>query len=576
VLIRLLIDNLRPYRWKLLLLLVLQAGQVSGNLVLPELNAQIIDNGVVTGDTGYIWRVGGIMVGISLTQLVIACFAVYTASLVTMSFGRDVRDRLFHRITAFSQQDVDHFGAPSLITRVTNDVQQVQIMLMMATTLAIAAPLTAIGGVIMALRTDIGLSALLVISLPILTVGLGFLIRRMVPVFRLVQGRIDKVNGVMREQITGMRVVRAFVREPEERDRFRKVNDDLTVTSLQGGRLMSVMFPLVWLVVNVSSVLVVWFGGHQVDSGDLSIGNMVAFINYFTIILMSVMMASFVAMLTPRAAVSAERISEVVDTEPTVHVPDHPVTEVDGHGTLELRDVAFQYPGAEAPVLHDISFLSGPGETTAIIGSTGAGKSTLLNLVPRLYDATGGAVLIDGVDVRDLEPSGLWDRIGLVPQKPYLFTGTVATNLRFGNPDATDEELWEALEVAQAADFVAAMPGGLDARISQGGTNVSGGQRQRLAIARALVRRPEVYLFDDSFSALDLATDARLRAALVPWTVEATVIVVAQRVSTIAGADRIVVLDEGRIVGIGRHDELLETCETYAEIVASQVQEVAA
>jgi len=576
VLLRLFMANLRPYRWRLLALGVLQAFQVAANLVLPQLNARIIDGGVLTGDTGYIWQVGGVMVGISLAQLVLASFAVYIASHVTMSFGRDVRGLLFGKITSFSQQEVDRIGTSSLITRVTNDVQQVQILLMMATTLAIGAPLTAIGGVVMALRTDVGLSALLVISLPALTVALFFLIRRMLPLFRLVQTRIDKVNGVLREQITGLRVVRAFVREPEERNRFRLVNDELTATSVKAGRLLSYMLPLVWLVANVSSVAVVWFGGHRVADGSLSIGNMVAFLNYFTIILMSVMMASFVAMLAPRASVSAERIAEVLDTELSVHGPAEPVTHLSEHGHLELRGVTFQYPGAEAPVLQDISFDSTRGEVTAIIGSTGAGKTTLLNLVPRLYDATGGSVLVDGVDIRDLDSRTLTDRIGFVPQKPYLFTGTVASNLRFGNPDATDEELWDALEVAQAADFVAAMPGGLGARISQGGTNVSGGQRQRISIARALVRRPEVYLFDDSFSALDLATDARLRAALVPWTVDATVIVVAQRVSTIAGADRIVVIDEGRVVGIGRHDELIETCETYAEIVASQAQAAAA
>ena len=573
MLLRLFMANLRPYRWRLLALGVLQAFQVAANLVLPQLNARIIDGGVLTGDTGYIWQVGGVMVGISLAQLVLASFAVYIASHVTMSFGRDVRGLLFGKITSFSQQEVDRIGTSSLITRVTNDVQQVQILLMMATTLAIGAPLTAIGGVVMALRTDVGLSALLVISLPALTVALFFLIRRMLPLFRLVQTRIDKVNGVLREQITGLRVVRAFVREPEERNRFRLVNDELTATSVKAGRLLSYMLPLVWLVANVSSVAVVWFGGHRVADGSPSIGNMVAFLNYFTIILMSVMMASFVAMLAPRASVSAERIAEVLDTELSVHGPAEPVTHLSEHGHLELRGVTFQYPGAEAPVLQDISFDSTRGEVTAIIGSTGAGKTTLLNLVPRLYDATGGSVLVDGVDIRDLDSRTLTDRIGFVPQKPYLFTGTVASNLRFGNPDATDEALWDALEVAQAADFVAAMPGGLGARISQGGTNVSGGQRQRISIARALVRRPEVYLFDDSFSALDLATDARLRSALVPYTRDAAVVIVAQRVSTIATADEILVLEDGELVGRGTHEELLDSCATYAEIVQSQIGE---
>jgi ATP-binding cassette subfamily B multidrug efflux pump len=572
VLLRLLRTHLLPYRWWLLAVLVLQSGQAGANLYLPNLNAKIIDGGVLTGDTGYIWRTGGIMLAITLAQVALAITAVYFGSRAAMAFGRDVRDALFHQVTSFSQQEVDLLGAPSLINRVTNDVQQVQMLVVMVCTVAVSAPVTAIGGIIMALQADIGLSVLMVVSLPALMLALVLIISRMVPLFRLMQERIDKVNGVLREQITGMRVVRAFVREPEETARFRTVNDDLTDTSLRAGRLMSLMFPLVWLVVNCSSVAVVWIGGNRINDGDLSVGNMVAFLSYLTFTLMSIMMASFVAMLAPRAAVSAERIIEVLDTRTSVHIAASPRTDVAGHGRLEVRGVGFRYPGAETPVLHDISFTAGPGETTAIIGSTGAGKSTLLNLVPRLYDATEGTVLVDGVDVRDLDPRTLYDRVGLVPQKPYLFSGTVATNLRYGRDDATDDELWAALEIAQAADFVAAMPGGLDAPISQGGTNVSGGQRQRLAIARALVKRPEIYLFDDSFSALDLATDARLRAALVPWTTDATVVVVAQRVSTIATADRIIVLEEGRVVDIGTHDQLLDRCETYAEIVASQVQ----
>ena len=570
MLLRLLRTYLLPYRRLLFFVLVLQSGQAAANLYLPNLNAKIIDNGVLTGDTAYIWRTGMVMLGVTLAQMAFSITAVYFGAKTAMAFGRDVRSDLFHQVTSFSQQEVNLLGTPSLITRITNDVQQVQMLVVMGSTMAIAAPITAVGGIIMALNADLKLSTLLVISIPALMVVLTLIIRRMIPQFRLMQERIDKVNKVLREQITGMRVVRAFVRQPEEAARFEKVNRDLTDTSLHAGRLMALLFPVVLLVVNASSVGVIWFGSNLVSEGELTIGTMVAFISYFTIILMSIMMATFVAMMAPRAAVSADRIVEVLDTETSVVVAADGVTELATTGSLEFRDVGFSYPGAEAPVLADISFTSLAGQTTAIIGSTGSGKTTLLNLVPRLFDATAGAVLVDGVDVRDIEPQALWDRVGLVPQKPYLFTGTVASNLRYGKGDATDDEMWEALRVAQADEFVAAMPGGLEAHIAQGGSNVSGGQRQRLAIARALVRRPEVYLFDDSFSALDLATDARLRAALRPWTEGATVVVVAQRVSTIADADQIMVLEDGRVVGLGRHEELLDGCPTYAEIVASQ------
>ncbi|MCD9624507.1 ABC transporter ATP-binding protein [Rhabdothermincola salaria] len=570
MLVRLLRTHLRPYRRLLVLILLLQAGQAAANLFLPRINALIIDDGVLTGDTDYIWRMGGLMLAVSLAQIAVSITAVFVGARVAMGFGRDVRRDLFHRVTSFSQQEVDLLGAPSLINRITNDVQQVQMLVVMTMTMAIGAPIIAIGGIVMAITTDVGLSSLLIVSIPALLVVLLFIISRMVPQFRLMQTRIDGVNRVLREQITGMRVVRAFVREPEESARFADVNDKLTHTSLIAGRLMALMFPVVMLVVNASTVGVIWFGSIRVDSGDLSLGDMIAFISYFTIILMSIMMATFVALLAPRAAVSAERIVEVLDTDTSVRQAAEPVRQLDEHGLVEFRAVSFSYPGAAEPVVSEVSFRSLPGRTTAVIGSTGSGKSTLLNLVPRLYDVTGGAVLLDGVDVRDLDTQLLWDRVGLVPQKPFLFSGTVASNLRYGKPDATDDEMWAALEVAQAADFVAAMAGGLEARIAQGGGNVSGGQRQRLAIARALVRRPEVYLFDDSFSALDLATDARLRAALRPWTRDATVIVVAQRVSTIADADQILVLEEGRTVGLGTHTELLETCPTYQEIVESQ------
>jgi ATP-binding cassette subfamily B multidrug efflux pump len=550
----------------------LQFIQTLATLYLPTLNAEIIDKGVLAGDNGFIWRTGLMMLGITLVQITFAICAVYYGSRASMGFGRDVRSSLFHAVTAFSTKEVDGFGAPSLITRITNDVQQVQMMVFLTCTLLIAAPFTAIGGTVLAVREDGGLSLLLAISIPVLLLGVGTVISRMVPQYRLMQERIDGVNQVLREQITGVRVVRAFVREPEETVRFDRTNQNLTVVSLKAGRLMAFMFPTVTVVLNLSSVAAIWLGANRIGAGELSIGALVAFLTYLTQILMAVMMATFMAVLVPRAAVCAERIQEVLDIEPSVRAAAEPVTTVTERSGVEFRDVEFAYPGAEEPVLAGISLRSLPGQTTAIVGGTGAGKTTLINLVPRLFDVTGGAVVVDGVDVRDLEPELLWSRIGLVPQKPYLFSGTVASNLRHGEPDATEEEMWAALEIAQARDFVAAMPGGLDARIAQGGTNVSGGQRQRLAIARAVIRHPEIYLFDDSFSALDLATDARLRAALAPHIADATVLVVAQRVSTIVSADQILVLDDGRPVGLGPHNELLETCPTYAEIVASQMR----
>jgi ATP-binding cassette subfamily B multidrug efflux pump len=488
-----------------------------------------------------------------------------------MSFGRDLRAGLFHRVSEFSAREVGHFGAPSLITRGTNDVQQVQMLVVMGCTLMIGAPISIVGGIIMALRQDLGLSWLLGVSLPFLVVVIGVLVARLIPLFREMQTRIDVVNRILREQITGMRVVRAFVREPLEEQRFGVANDDLTVTGVRAGRLMMSMFPSVMLVLNLSSVAVLWFGANLISSGQTQIGDLTAFLSYLAQILMSVMMATFMVMMVPRAAVCAERIEEVFDTEPSVAPAADPVREVKTHAEVEFRDVSFQYPGAAAPVLDGITLHCRPGTTTAFIGSTGSGKSTLISLIARLVDATGGSVLVDEVDVRDLAPELLSRTVGLVPQRAYLFSGTVASNLRYGDPDATDDELWTALEVAQASDFVRAMPEQLESPITQGGTNVSGGQRQRLAIARALVRQPEVYLFDESFSALDLGTDARLRAALRPVTRNAAVIIVASRVSTIVGADQIGVLEAGRIVGLGTHDELLETCPTYAEIVESQL-----
>ncbi|HEX3426882.1 MAG TPA: ABC transporter ATP-binding protein, partial [Acidimicrobiales bacterium] len=470
---------------------------------------------------------------------------------------------------ALSAREVNQLGAPSLITRITNDVQQVQLLVVMVCTFVLAAPVTIIGGVIMALRQDAGLSWLLGLSMPALAIVLGIIIGRMVPQFRLLQVKLDGVNKVLREQITGIRVVRAFVREPREVQRFGAVNDELTQTSLVAGRLMALMFPVVMLVINCSNSAVVWFGANRIAHGQMTIGSLIAFLTYFTLILIAVMMATFVGVLAPRAAVSGERIHEVLDTAPSVVPPEQPVRQLRTPGTLEFSDVTFGYPGAAAPVLKEVSFRALPGKTTAVVGSTGSGKTTLVNLACRLIDPTEGTVAMGGVDVRELDPEILWHRIGLVPQRPYLFTGTVATNLRYGKPDATDDELWEALAVAQADNFVRTM-GGLDAEITQGGSNVSGGQRQRLSIARALVRRPDVYVFDDSFSALDLATDARLRAALAPYTVGSTVVIVAQRVSSIISADQILVLEAGRPVGLGTHQELLDTCPTYAEIVASQ------
>ncbi|MBC9716115.1 ABC transporter ATP-binding protein [Streptomyces sp. TRM66268-LWL] len=576
MLIRLLREHLAPYKKPIAVLVLLQFLQTCATLYLPTLNADIIDNGVVAGDTGYILTFGAVMIGITVVQVVCNIGAVFYGARTAAALGRDIRAAIFDRVQSFSAREVGHFGAPSLITRTTNDVQQVQMLVLMAFTLMASAPIMCVGGIVMALSLDVPLSAILVAVVPVLGIAVSLIVRRLRPLFRTMQERLDTVNRVLREQITGNRVIRAFVKDGYEKDRFRKSNEDLTEVSLGTGRLLALMFPIVMTTVNISSIAVVWFGAHRIDSGGMQIGALTAFLAYLMQIVMSVMMATFMFMMVPRAEVCAERISEVLDTESSVVPPKDPVRELRAHGHLEIRDAGFRYPGAEEPVLKAVSLVARPGEVTAVIGSTGSGKSTLLGLVPRLYDATEGQVLVDGVDVGTLAPQLLARTVGLVPQKPYLFSGTVATNLRYGNPDATDEELWHALEVAQAAEFVRKLENGLNSPIAQGGTNVSGGQRQRLAIARTLVQRPEIYLFDDSFSALDYATDAALRTALARETAEATVVIVAQRVSTIRDADRILVLDEGSVVGVGRHDELMRDNGTYREIVLSQLTEAEA
>jgi ATP-binding cassette subfamily B protein len=567
---RLLSTVLSKYKGLLWVVVVFQAIQAVAGLYLPTLNSDIINNGVVKRDVGYIWQMGALMLVVTILQVGFSVIAVYFGSKVAMGFGRDVRRSLFHQVNDFSAREVATFGAPSLITRITNDVQQVQMLVLMTCTLLLSAPFTSIGGVILAMQQDLGLSRILMFSIPILAVLLGIIIGSMVPTFRKMQERIDRINEILREQLTGIRIVRAFVREPEEKQRFSDANAAVTEVALRGGRLQALMFPTATLIINISSVAVVWFGSDRINEGLMQPGAMIAFLTYLTQILMSVMMATWMAALIPRAAVSAERIQEVLMTPTSVVIAENAITELQQTAVLQFDSVGFHYPGAELPVLEGISFTVKAGQTLAVIGSTGSGKTTLISLVSRLFDATSGAVLLDGVDVRQLAPEALWSRVGIVPQKPYLFSGTIASNLDYGKEDATEEEMWVALRTAQAEDFVRAMPGGLQAVIAQGGSNVSGGQRQRLAIARALIRHPEIYLFDDSFSALDLATDARLRSALSPSVRDAVVVIVAQRVSTIRDADQILVLEDGVCVGLGTHDELLTTCPTFLEIVESQ------
>ena len=560
------------YKWPLLLVIVLLFVQAVGTLYLPELNAVIINEGVVTGDTDVILSTGAIMLAVSLVLMVAAIVGVYYSARVAMGFGRDVRSAIFRSVESFSQADVNQFGAATLITRNTNDVQQVQQVLLMALTMLITAPILLVGGLIMALRQDVPLSGVLVVVIPILLLLIALVMRRAIPLFGALQRKTDHINLVTRETLTGIRVIRAFVRTGHEERRFDAANHDYMETALSLNRLFAITMPALMLLMNLSLVAVLWFGAFRVESGEMPIGNLTAFMQYIMQILMAIMTAVLMLVVIPRAAVSGGRIQEVLDTRPSVQDPPSPTTPTQ-RGHVELRGVTFGYPGAEEPVLRDVSFEARPGETTAIVGSTGSGKTTLVNLLPRLYDVTGGAVFVDGVDVRELDRQELWKRIGMVPQRAYLFSGTVASNLRYGDEEATDDDLWRALEIAQAADFVRDMPEGLESPISQGGTNVSGGQRQRLAIARALAKRPGLYIFDDSFSALDFRTDARLRAALGRELDEATVIIVAQRVGTILHADRIVVLESGAVVGMGTHEELMASCETYREIVLSQLSE---
>jgi ATP-binding cassette, subfamily B, multidrug efflux pump len=570
MLYRLVRTYLTPYAPMLGVLLVLQLVATLASLYLPSLFGRIIDEGVAVGDTAFILRTGMVMLAVSFVQILATIGATRIGAQSSASLGREVRSSVFHRVGQFSAQELSRFGAPTLISRSTNDVTQVQQVTYMFLAIMVSAPIMMVGGIFMALREDLGLAWLVAVAVPALGVAIGLIISRMVPHFRSMQTAVDSVNRILREQITGLRVVRAFVREDVERERFAVANRTYTGTALAVGKLMALAFPVVMVIFNASTVAVLWFGAHRVDSGQMEIGSLTAFMSYLIQILMSVMMATFMAMMIPRATVSAGRIQAVLDTESSVHAPADPVVIPPGPVTVELRGATFAYPGAESPVLREVSLRAEPGTTTALVGSTGSGKTTLVGLVPRLHDVTSGQVLVGGVDVREAEPEDLWAHIGLVPQRPYLFTGTVASNLRYGDPEATDDELWQALTVAQADDFVRAMPDGLESAIAQGGTNVSGGQRQRLAIARALVSKAGIYLFDDAFSALDVATDARLRAAMRPVTRDAVVIVVAQRVSSIIHADQIVVLDDGAVVGSGTHAELLESCPTYVEIVQSQ------
>ncbi len=562
---------LAPYRATVMGITVLLLIQTITNLYLPNLNADLINNGVTKGDIHYIWQIGLIMLASSALIMGASVWLAYLSSKVSMAFGRDLRDDVFSTVEGFSARELNQFGAPSLITRNTNDVQQVQMVLFMGLTMMVGAPITGVGAVIMAVRTNAKLSLLLLVSVPIMSLLIFFLLRQVVPLFRTTQLKVDRINLILREQIAGIRVIRAFVKTREEEARFAASNKDLMDVQLKVTRTFAIMFPALMLILNLSSVAVLWVGGHLINTGSMPIGNLMAFLTYIMQILSSVMMAVMMSLMIPRAAASAERIKEVLDTPSSVGDAIHPVTPAKREGVLTFESVEYRYPGAEHPVLSNISFTAHPGQVTAIVGSTGSGKTTLLNLIPRFIDPTSGRVLLDGIDVKDQSLEGIWSEIGLVPQRSFLFGGTIAENLRYGDQNASDEELWAALEIAQGKDFVSELADGLQSRVAQGGTNFSGGQRQRLSIARAIVKNPRIYLLDDSFSALDYTTDAKLRVALEDHAKDSTVIIVAQRVSTILSANQIIVLNEGKIDGIGTHADLMNTCKTYQEIVLSQL-----
>ncbi len=568
---RTLVQYLKPYRWFLVGVVILQTAAAFGTLYLPTLNAEIIDNGVARGDTGYIWSHGGIMLTVSFLQILASIGGVYCAAQASMQMGRDLRSDIYAKVSGFSEREVREFGTGSLITRNTNDVQQIQMMAMLSATMLINAPLMTIGGLIMALRLNVSLSWIIGVAVVGILILAGIMVSQLVPLFGVYQTKLDAVNLVMREQLTGLKVIRAFVREKVEERRFGVANTDIMTVGRRVGSIFVILQPVVTLILNVAIIGVFWFGAMQIDAGHMEVGTVLAFVQYVSQILMGVLMAMFMLIMIPRGAVSAERIQAVLNKKSAVQEPENPVYEMPQPGRIEMRDASFAYPDAEDAVLKDVSFVAEPGQTIGIIGSTGSGKSTLVSLVPRLFDVTGGEVLVGGVDVRELDLPTLWDAIGYIPQQAFLFAGTVRSNLLFGNPEATESDMWAALKTAQAEDFVREMPGGLDGRIAQGGTNVSGGQRQRLSIARALIKKPPITIFDDSFSALDLTTDARLWAALHENFPETTKMVVAQRISTIAAADRILVLDRGRAVGWGTHQELSESCPTYQEIIESQL-----
>jgi ATP-binding cassette subfamily B protein len=560
----------RPYRWLLTVVAVLQVISTLASLYLPTINARIIDDGVAKGDTDAITGLGGMMLGVTALQALCAVGAVYYGSRAGMGFGRDLRSAIFHHVTGLSAEETARFGAPTLLTRTTNDVQQIQLLVAMTCTMLITAPIMSVGGIVMAVHQNAGLSWLLVVSVPVLGLANYWIVGHLLPLFRNMQRLIDGINRVLREQLSGIRVIRAFARESLERGRFAEASQELSDTALSIGRWQALMLPVTTLVINVSSVALIWFGGKRIDDGEMQVGSLIAFLSYFMQILMAVLLVTIILVLLPRAAVCAERISEVLSTVPAITSPEHPRRPATVSGEIRIEAAAFRYPGADRPVLQDVSLTARPGTTTAVVGSTGSGKSTLISLICRLYDLTGGAVVIDGIDVRDYDTEQLWSAIGLVPQRGYLFSGTIAENLRYGKADATDEEMWEALRVAAADGFVSAHPDGLEMPVAQGGINFSGGQRQRLAIARAVIRRPAVYLFDDAFSALDVHTDARVRAALREVSADATVVIVSQRISTVAEADQVVVIDDGAVVGTGTHESLLADCPIYAEFADSQ------